>query len=95
MPSRACRFSAFLVGDHAGVDDVGEPSFEGAHGFHGGLAIPEEGSPVALQERLAWCAEGDLRVEIPPCGRSWPPGCLLAATERADIGVVVGADDGV
>jgi hypothetical protein len=28
MPSRARRFASFLVGQHAGVDDVGEPAFE-------------------------------------------------------------------
>jgi hypothetical protein len=27
-----------VVGQHLGVDDVGKPSFEGPHGFHGGLA---------------------------------------------------------
>jgi len=35
LPSRARRFSPFLVGEHAGEDDVGQASFEGAHGHHG------------------------------------------------------------
>jgi hypothetical protein len=35
VPSRACRFSSFLVGEHLRVDDVGQPSFEGADGLHG------------------------------------------------------------
>ena len=38
MPSRARRLSALLVFDHAGVDEVGESAFEGAHGLGRGLA---------------------------------------------------------
>lgn len=34
VPSRVCRFASSLVGDHAGVDDIGESSFECAHGLH-------------------------------------------------------------
>jgi hypothetical protein len=32
------RFASFVVGEHPAVDDVGQPSFEGADGFHRGLA---------------------------------------------------------
>ena len=35
LPSRARRFSSFLVGEDAGEDDVGQASREGSHGHHG------------------------------------------------------------
>jgi Tfp pilus assembly protein PilF len=37
VPSRA-RLASGGVGDHLTVDDVGEPPFQAAHGFHGFLA---------------------------------------------------------
>jgi hypothetical protein len=38
LPSRARRLTSLLIGEHVGVDDVGEASFERAHGLHRGLA---------------------------------------------------------
>jgi hypothetical protein len=32
--------SSFLVGEHLGVDEVGEPALEGAHRFHRRFGIP-------------------------------------------------------
>ena len=37
-PPGPARFASFLVGEHAGVDDVGQASFECAHGHHRGHA---------------------------------------------------------
>lgn len=34
---RARRFARFLIAHHAGVDDVGEPSFQRTHSLHRGL----------------------------------------------------------
>jgi hypothetical protein len=38
VPSRARHHVADCVSEHVPVDDVGESTFEAAHGFHVGLA---------------------------------------------------------
>jgi len=45
VSSRA-RLDVLGVVDHLPVDDVGQPSFERTHGFHGGLAGGEFASVV-------------------------------------------------
>jgi hypothetical protein len=46
VSSRA-RLEPFGIGGHLPVDDVGEPSFQSAHGFHRGLAFSEFAPVVA------------------------------------------------
>ena len=60
VPSRArvtgCAVSRLGVGDEASVEDVGEPSLQGAQCFHAGLAgsdfAPEVGAALRVVAQL-------------------------------------------
>lgn len=82
MPSRARRPGGVLVTGHLPVDDVGQASFEAAHGFHRGLPAGFPGVVVGASFGLvAQLDDGhDVQCPVDPAvaGAGEPVALLLA-----------------
>jgi hypothetical protein len=86
LPSRARPGTGHGGGDrvveHGAVDDVGQPSCQGAHGFHGGL--PVGFAAVEVGTSLGWVAQldgghdVDGPVDLPVAGPRQPVPDLVA-----------------
>ncbi len=95
-PPRARRFSSFLVGGHAGEDDVGQASFEGAHGHHrrhpAGLAGVVVDAACGLVPELDDGHDVQCPVDPPVPGAGEPVALLVTGGGVQRRGAVPGAN---
>ena len=96
LPARARRFAPFLVGEHAGVDDVGQAAFEGAHGHHrghaAGLARVVVGAAFGLVAELDDGHDVQDPVDPPVPGPRQPVAFLVAGGGVQGCGAVPGRE---
>jgi hypothetical protein len=95
LPARA-RFASFLVGEHAGEDDVGQPPLQGAHGHHGrhaaGPALVVIGAALGLVPQLHDRHDVQDPVDAPVPGARQPVAGLAAGGGVQRRGAVPGGE---